>query len=91
MDISVNKLLEKIEAELMEAKKVDSEAKIRERTYAIKAICELILAESSPTKMVEVNKELATPTVFTPSVQQPPQKRLQIDEDQANGESIFDF
>ena len=47
MNISVEKLLHKIEEELKEAKGTNSDAKIRERVHAIKTMCELILEEST--------------------------------------------
>ena len=47
MNISVEKLLHKIEEELKEAKGTNSNAKIRERVHAIKTMCELILEEST--------------------------------------------
>nr|WP_244926475.1 YwdI family protein [Cytobacillus firmus] len=46
MNISVQKLLGKMEKELLEAKSSSSDARIRERVQAIKSLCELILDES---------------------------------------------
>ena len=98
MDISVSRLLDKMEAELSEAKRMSSEAKIRERAYAIKAICELILDESpvsSRTNESTARKEVlvSTPLLMESIQNQPfPQQpnRLKT-EDGANGESLFDF
>jgi len=103
MDISVSRLLDKIGDELNEAKKVSSEAKIRERAYAMKAICELILEESSHSRSTNESTSqervmVSTPPVMEPiQVQQvvqvsqvPLQNRLKT-EDGANGESLFDF
>ena len=47
MNISVEKLLHKIEEELKGAKGTNSNAKIRQRVHAIKTMCELILEEST--------------------------------------------
>jgi hypothetical protein len=104
MDISVNKLLDKIGDELTEARKMNSEAKIRERAYAIKAICELILEDSSHSrstmesvsqKQVMVSAQpVMEPIQVVPQVQQVPQIPLQNrlkTEDGANGDSLFDF
>jgi Family of unknown function (DUF5327) len=96
MNISVNRLLDKIGDELTEAKKVDSEAKIRERVYAIKAICELILEESSVTRRTETisrSNQVVPPMPLMEPIQVPQvpqQNRLKTD-DGANGESLLDF
>ncbi|MCQ6274562.1 YwdI family protein [Bacillus sp. V3B] len=95
MNISVNKLFDKMEEELREAKKMSSDAKIRERTYAIKAICELILEESSFTTNKEISKVVSPtpPPAFVQPikvVETPQQNRIKT-EDGANGESLFDF
>lgn len=88
MDISVNKLLEKMAAELAEAKRVDSEAKMRERVRVIKVLCELILDETP----ASAAKEPSSPSFVsrtTPQKLPPQEERMVLDE--ANGESIFDF
>ena len=103
MDISVSRLLDKIGDELSEAKKVSSEAKIRERAYAIKAICELILDETSVSRSTNESTSQERVMVSPPPVmeslqvpqvvqvpQVPQQNRLKT-EDGANGESLFDF
>jgi Family of unknown function (DUF5327) len=103
MDISVSRLLDKIGDELSEAKKVSSEAKIRERAYAMKAICELILEESTHSRstnewtsqeQVIVSPPPVREPIQVPQVVQIPQAPLQNrlkTEDGANGESLFDF
>ena len=98
MDISVSRLLDKMEDELSEAKKMSSESKIRERAYAIKAICELILDESfvsSSTNESTARKQVmvSTPPLMK-SIQNQPfsqQQNVLKMEDGANGESLFDF
>ena len=100
MNISVEKLLHKIEEELREAKGTNSNAKIRERVHAIKTMCELILEESttvtSTTTTSATAKNASNFVVPNPAysgqVASMPnqQKRLIIDEE-SNGESIFDF
>jgi hypothetical protein len=98
MSISVGKLLDKIEEELVEAKKFHSDARVRERVYAMKTMCELILEESSavshvePTNVRSTATNMAAPTPApvqsTTLVSQP--KRIRMN-DEANGDSIFDF
>lgn len=93
MNISVNRLLDKMEEELSAAKRMSSDAKIRERVHAIKAICELILEESSFTTNTEVNTIVSpSPSFVQPIkvVETPQQNRMKI-EDGVNGESLFDF
>lgn len=90
LNISVQKLLKKIEEELHEAKGNTNEARIRERIYSIKSLCELILDEQV---MPEASKSTFVPQqpvqqVQPVSIQQP--KRLEM-EDDANGDSLFDF
>jgi hypothetical protein len=100
MNISIDKLLHKIEEELKEAKGTNSDTKIRERVHAIKTMCELILEESTTitsttTTSAMVNQSpnlvVSNPT-YRGQVASIPnqQKRLIIDEE-SNGESIFDF
>ncbi len=94
MNISVNKLLDKISAELSEAKRAGSEAKIRERAQAIKALCELILDESPVEKRVEAKVIQPVQQSFikqSAPQMMPQQQERMVMEDDANGESIFDF
>jgi hypothetical protein len=95
LEISVQKLLLKMEQELLEAKSSGTTAQVRERIQAIKTLCELVLDHpSGETKreLVRSNPEIrAIPQqVPTPSPIQPQPKRLQIDEE-SNGDSLFDF
>src|SRR3954451_9384344 len=97
MDISVSRLLDKIGDELNEAKKVSSEAKIRERAYAMKAICELILGEPTHSRSTNEWTSQEQVVVSPPPVREPiqvpqaPLKNRLKTEDGANGESLFDF
>ncbi|MBS4190033.1 YwdI family protein [Bacillus sp. FJAT-49705] len=95
MNISVQQLLGKIEKELMEAKDSSTTARMRERVQAMKSLCELILDEPETTKGIS-----STPTAYMPPAVQQVQpvqpasiqqtKRLEM-EDEANGDSLFDF
>lgn len=90
LNISVQQLLRKIEEELHEAKGNTNEARIRERIYSIKSLCELILDEQvvpAAAKSTLVPQQPAQ-QVQPVSIQQP--KRLEM-EDEANGDSLFDF
>lgn len=95
MDISVQKLLLKMEQELQAAKSSGTNSQVRERVQAIKTLCELVLES----QMGEPTHELprANPMIpikekqiLTPSPLQTQPKKLQID-DESNGDSLFDF
>ena len=101
MNISVEKLLHKIEEELKEAKGTNSNAKIRERVHAIKTMCELILEESttvtsthyttSATANNASNLIVSNPTYRGQVASMPNQQERLIIDEESNGESIFDF
>ncbi|MCM3705453.1 MULTISPECIES: YwdI family protein [Cytobacillus] len=91
MNISVQKLLGKMEKELLEAKSSSSDARIRERVQAIKSLCELVLDESDAGNVGAVSSISHTynaPPAAQPANLQP--KKMQMD-DEANGDSLFDF
>lgn len=100
MNISVEKLLHKIEEELKEAKGTNSNAKIRERVHAIKTMCELILEESTTvtsttTTSVAMNQPsnlvVSNPAYSGQVASRPNQQERLIIDEESNGESIFDF
>lgn len=78
-----------MEHELKEAKACSSSPEMREKIYAIKSLCELIL--ETQTSSTSVNTYNTTPIIQPVTGQQATNEsnRLQIDE--ANGDSIFDF
>ncbi|WP_079506198.1 YwdI family protein [Mesobacillus jeotgali] len=109
MNISLQKLLLKMEEELNLAQSAQSEAAQRERIQSIKTLCELVLDEPqqlgasksgqrNSTQQQSVQQFVPAQPVFAqpqiPVSQQPsmvPQpKKLQM-EDEANGDSLFDF
>ena len=106
MNISVQKLLAKIEAELKLAKSSTKEESMREKVYSIKTLCELLLDET-PTRKSEAPaapvqavqpavsfQAYQQPVMNQPIIQQAPtiQQPKKLDmEDEANGDSLFDF
>ncbi|OIK16054.1 hypothetical protein BIV60_06200 [Bacillus sp. MUM 116] len=102
MNISVQKLLAKIEDELQSAKVSPKGESLRERVYSIKILCELILDEKGeiPAKMDVSNQAMIQqPVMAQPAFQQPvfqqqaasnQSKKLDLG-DEANGDSLFDF
>ncbi|WP_080843784.1 YwdI family protein [Cytobacillus gottheilii] len=101
MSISVQQLLGKMEKELREAKGLTQSSLVRERVHAIKSLCELILengGESQQMSSMPVSYSVPVPQpqpqpqilpqTPVPAIQ--PAKRLEM-EDEANGDSLFDF
>ncbi|WP_226642778.1 YwdI family protein [Mesobacillus subterraneus] len=105
MNITMQKLLLKMEEELRRAKAAESEAMQRERIHSIKTLCELVLDEppansrgvAAPAK--QAVQQYVPPQPIIPQQQMPvnqqssmiPQpKKLEM-EDNANGDSLFDF
>ncbi|CUA79715.1 MULTISPECIES: YwdI family protein [Anoxybacillus] len=78
MDISVANVLTKIEEEIAKAKHASSPQAVREHIYAVRALCDVILHQPSPSAQ----------TIITP--QPTTTERLTIDAD-ANGPSLLDF
>ena len=103
MNISLQKLLLKMEEELKRAKSAESETVQRERIHSIKTLCELVLDEPSgggnPVSLKQAAQQ------FVPSQQVIPQQQMQVSqsstmvpqpkklemEDDSNGDSLFDF
>jgi hypothetical protein len=105
MNISLQKLLLKMEEELKRAKSAESEAVKRERIHSIKTLCELVLDEPAEHSRgyAEPVKQASQP--FLPPQHSIPQQQMPINqqstmipqpkklemEDSANGDSLFDF
>jgi hypothetical protein len=103
MDISVDKLLSKIEQELKQAKNSAKSESLRERVYSIKILCELILDEKSgnsetpitPSFQPALNQQVFQQPVMSQQVFQQPvslnqPKKIEMD-NEANGDSLLDF
>ncbi|WP_045515979.1 YwdI family protein [Neobacillus niacini] len=95
MNITVEKLLRKMEEELKLAKNSTKQENLREKVYSIKILCELILDEKQIQQEAPLNPIPAyQPITVQPSIQQPVSlnqpKKLEM-EDEANGDSLFDF
>jgi hypothetical protein len=103
MNISLEKLLAKMEDELKGARNAATDAKMREKIHSLKTLCELVLDEPNRERSAAVRTEAPAAVVQNmqiPVVQAQPQpqyqsvpnqqKRLEMD-NEANGESLFDF
>jgi hypothetical protein len=88
MAISLNQLLNKMESEIHKAKRADNTSKVRESAHTIKVLCELILEESQ----LESSPSLASLTSPQIQVQATPTLPLKkLGDEEANGDSLFDF
>ena len=102
MNISIQKLLSKIAEELNLAQQAQKEESLREKVYSIKILCELILDEKQaplkspePIQLARAQKVYQQqPIMNQPIFQQPvpmqQPKKLEM-ENEANGDSLFDF
>lgn len=95
VNISVEKLLVKIEEELKLAKNSTRQENLREKVYSIKILCELILDDKQvPQEPKTTPLASFQPVIAQPAFQQPVSlnqtKKLEM-EDEANGDSLFDF
>lgn len=87
--ISYQAVLQQLEKQLDEAKKASSEQQIRESLTAVRALCEVVLAQ--PTEGLKTQPK-HSPQMLTQGPTQQMVYTAKIDEeDGANGDSLFDF
>ena len=95
--ISYEKIVQQIAQLTAQANEVQNEQQIREQLSAIRALCDLVLSDKTANTKVspvvpsaaKFSHHLSSPTpVFTQPIVTPSQK---LEEDDANGDSIFDF
>lgn len=80
--ISNEQILMQIEKQLYQAKMLGNEQSVREALAAIRALCDVALDSSA--FPAPVSRDLST-------VQISPAQPIALKEDDANGESLFDF
>ncbi|SFB03263.1 MULTISPECIES: YwdI family protein [unclassified Bacillus (in: firmicutes)] len=96
----MKKLLSKIENELVQAKGSTDQGRLREKVYAMKALCELILDEEA--NSIEETSVYSQPIparqMVAPLMPAQPYQGLGLGEpkkldlqEEANGDSLFDF
>ncbi|MGM0901446.1 MAG: YwdI family protein [Bacillota bacterium] len=106
MNISLQKLLLKMETELKGAREAGAESSLRERIHSLKTLCELVLDEprngggvqlhlpqSQTMSTPPIHSSVVTPThvPYQPQPQATTQsKKIEMD-DGANGDSLLDF
>ena len=87
--ISYQAILQQLEKQLDEAKKASSEQQIRESLTAVRALCDVVLAQ--PVEGAK-SQPKQIPQMLTQSPTQQMVYTAKIDEeDGANGDSLFDF
>jgi hypothetical protein len=90
MSISVEQLLKKMESELHKAKQAGSTVELREHVHSIKILCELILDDQGNRTVQNLPEVLA----LQPQIQTIKPTTLSVkklEEEEANGDSLFDF
>jgi hypothetical protein len=86
LNISKEQILKKMEIELESAKQSNDPRTVHDHLVAIRTLCDLLLETSSlPETVPQIVRQPS------PSVLMPQSSRTLWDEDDANGESIFDF
>ena len=102
MDIPISKLLQKMESEVIKAKTSQTDKERRERIVVIQSLCELILDEKSPQVVQPQPVTSPSPSSINPAelqrmmgnmgtvVKNPSSSAARKEED-ANGDSLFDF
>ncbi|MBD8070067.1 YwdI family protein [Bacillus sp. PS06] len=94
MNVSMNRILEKMTIELAKAKQEQNEGKVREHFIAMRTLCDLVLEERQEANEVVYPKSFAQPIQQTPPMTMPMGTSLpstKMDEDDANGGSLLDF
>lgn len=87
--ISYQAVLQQLEKQLDEAKKASSEQQIRESLTAVRALCDVVLAQPAEGAKPQPKH---IPQMLTQSPTQQMVYTAKIDEeDGANGDSLFDF
>lgn len=70
-------------------------AKVREELTAIRALCDVVLGDApkpaSQQQLATVVQQPVVPQMAQPIMQQPSLPTKKIEEDDANGDSLFDF
>ena len=89
--ITYEKIVQQIEKLTTEAAHAKTEQQAREKLAAIRALCDVILDEKvispKPASLNTMTTSIASPA-YTQPVALPAQK---LEEDDANGDSLFDF
>ena len=95
--ISYDVLLQQLEHHARQAKQASTEQQMREQLTAVKALCDVMLSET-PQKPTQSSVRQPLPKMLTaerPSMQQTAMPTMvtppKLEEDDANGDSIFDF
>ena len=87
--ISYQTILQQLEKQLEAAKKTTNAQHMRESLTAVRALCDVVLAQSAETVKIQPT---AIPEMVTQMPTQQTVYTAKMDkEDGANGESLFDF
>ncbi|HEY9570522.1 MAG TPA: DUF5327 family protein [Metalysinibacillus sp.] len=79
--ISQQSVIHEMEKQLQQAKQAQSEAELKASLTAIQALCNVALHDTAHTKPTLLGQAITAPAVAQPK----------LEEDDANGDSLFDF
>lgn len=91
MQVSIDVVLHKLESELAAARQQQSKAKMREHLAAVRALCDIVLAEQEETYIQSapiVSPQRPIPAAPAPVFSPTP---VPLKEEGANGGSLLDF
>lgn len=101
MNIPITNILSKIEKELEKAKGLQSKEELKARLLIIRSLCDVVLDEAEENDFTDIKGPVEKNETFTPlelekmmgikKEEQPKVASRYLKEDDANGESIFDF
>lgn len=93
--ISYNAILKQIEKHIGAAQQVGTEQLLREQLSAVRALCDVVLTDEQvavqPVTGLRMNQISEQPKLVSVSQPVQPMSAQKLQENDANGESIFDF
>ncbi|EFI69083.1 YwdI family protein [Lysinibacillus capsici] len=87
--ISYQAVIQQLEKQLSNAKNAGNDQRIRETLTAIRALCDVVLDSSSDAPSITPHKHV--PQMLVSESKPSTLYTAKIEEDGANGDSIFDF
>ncbi|WP_107838265.1 YwdI family protein [Metasolibacillus meyeri] len=81
--ISYDVLLKQLEQHVIQAKNAANEQEMREQLSAVRALCDVVLTTQGKPQMATAIPQLSTPQLQT--------QAIPLQENGANGDSLFDF
>ncbi|MBB4823103.1 hypothetical protein HNO89_000321 [Sporosarcina luteola] len=89
--ISQEQLLAEMERQLQKAKMAEDDQAVREALAAIRSLCEVVLGSNNTSMFTKLSKEPIMQQVAAPIPSTLPMEGRPLEEEDANGGSLFDF